>query len=111
MYTTHLLIFTGMNPVSKVLAGFSQNLIGKIMWASASSIVFMVRADMTIVKESHLRCLRDHIDGHNKHIVRYGGHHGINLKESEVTTVKIKIDLGNHPCCIYFQVSRERRSY
>ena len=110
MYTTHLLIFTGMNPVSKVLAGFSQNLIGKIMWASASSIVFMVRADMTIVKESHLRCLRDHIDGHNKHIVRYGGHHGINLKESEVTTVKIKIDLGNHPCN-HFQVSRERCPY
>jgi len=53
------------------------NLIGKIMWASASSIVFMVRVDCSLVGDESLRCLRDHIDGHNKHIIR--------LAEKDVT--------------------------
>jgi len=48
------------------------NLIGQIMHASAASIVFMVRVDMSKVPEEGLRCFRDHIDGHNKHIIRLG---------------------------------------
>lgn len=46
------------------------NLIGQMMWASASSIVFMVRVDCSLVSDENLRCFRDHIDGHNKHIIR-----------------------------------------
>ena len=49
---------------------FPSNLMEKMMWASASSIVFMVRADMSLVKEDQLRCLRDHVDADNKHIIR-----------------------------------------
>merc|ERR1719323_113230 len=51
------------------MLGFG-NMIGQIMWASASSIVFMVRVDTSKVPEEGLRCMRDHIDGHNKHIIR-----------------------------------------
>ena len=76
------------------MLGFG-NMIGQIMWASAgesnfsvstyssvfseskyflkhylASIVFMVRVDTSKVPEEGLRCLRDHIDGHNKHIIR-----------------------------------------
>jgi len=54
----------------KNIFGINQNLIGQIMWASASSIVFMVRVDCSKIDDEGLRCLRDHIDGHNKHIIR-----------------------------------------
>ena len=53
-----------------LLSSFTKNLIGQIMHASASSIVFMVRVDLTKVKDENLTCLRDHIDGHNKHNIR-----------------------------------------
>ena len=42
----------------------------KMMWASASSMVFMVRVDLDKVDERGMRCFRDYIDGHNKHIIR-----------------------------------------
>jgi len=48
------------------------NLMGQMMWASAASIVFLVRVDCSKVPEKGLRCFRDHIDGHNKHIIRLG---------------------------------------
>ena len=38
----------------------------------AASIVFMVRVDCSKVPDEGLRCFRDHIDGHNKHIIRLG---------------------------------------
>jgi len=60
-----------------MLKSFANNLVGKMMWASAASIVFMVRVDKSKVKDENLTCLRDHIDGHNKHIVR--------LAEKDVT--------------------------
>ena len=47
-----------------------RNLMQKMMWASASSIVFMVRVDCTKVGDKGMRCFRDYIDGHNKHIIR-----------------------------------------
>jgi len=62
---------------SLLLQKFAKNLIGQMMHASASSIVFMVRVDKSKVKDENLTCLRDHIDGHNKHIVR--------LAEKDVT--------------------------
>jgi len=65
----------GNNP--RMLEPFANNLVGKMMWASASSIVFMVRVDKSKVNDESLTCLRDHIDGHNKHIVR--------LAEKDVT--------------------------
>ncbi|ESO92648.1 hypothetical protein LOTGIDRAFT_233083 [Lottia gigantea] len=48
----------------------SQNLLKKMMHASGMSIVFIVRVDKAIVPESKMTRFRDHIDGHNKHIVR-----------------------------------------
>ena len=50
----------------------SGNLLNHIMWASASSIVFMVKIDKSKVAESTIAKFRDHIDAHNKHIVRLG---------------------------------------
>ena len=46
------------------------NLMSGMMHASASTIVFMVRADMGKINDEQLQCMRDYIDGHNKHIVR-----------------------------------------
>ena len=34
--------------------------------------MFLVRVDCSKVPEKGLRCFRDHIDGHNKHIIRLG---------------------------------------
>ena len=50
--------------------GTCRNLMQKMMWASASSMVFMVRVDLDKVAERGMRCFRDYIDGHNKHIIR-----------------------------------------
>ena len=50
----------------------SGNLINHIMWAAGSSIVFMVKIDKNLVAESTITKFRDHIDAHNKHIVRLG---------------------------------------
>jgi len=50
----------------------SGNLLNHIMWASGSSIVFMVKIDKTMVAENQIAKFRDHIDAHNKHIVRLG---------------------------------------
>ena len=44
--------------------------MSKMMWASASSIVFVVRVDCAKIDDKGLRCFRDYIDGHNKHIIR-----------------------------------------
>ena len=62
--------FQSMTSKLKSRLGIGNNLIGQIMWASASSIVFMVRVDCSKVKTEALRCMRDYIDGHNKHIIR-----------------------------------------
>ena len=43
-----------------------------VMWASGSSIVFMVKIDKSKVASSTIANFRDHIDAHNKHIVRLG---------------------------------------
>lgn len=43
--------------------GTSRNLMQKMMWASASSMVFMVRVDLDKVGERGMRCFRDYIDG------------------------------------------------
>ena len=71
-YTAFILIvFTGEGYLVKAFkTAFPDNLMQKMMWASASSIVFMVRADMSVVKDEQLKCLRDHVDGDSKHIIR-----------------------------------------
>ena len=43
-----------------------------MMWAAASSIVFLVKVDRSKIGESTIAKFRDHIDGYNKHIVRLG---------------------------------------
>ena len=50
----------------------SGNLLQHIMWAAGSSIVFMVKIDKSLVDSSSIAKFRDHIDAHNKHIVRLG---------------------------------------
>ena len=50
----------------------SGNLMNHIMWAAGSSVVFMVKIDKGMVAESTIAKFRDHIDAHNKHIVRLG---------------------------------------
>ena len=44
--------------------------MSKIIWASGSSIVFLVRVDCAKINPKDLRCFRDYIGGNNKHIVR-----------------------------------------
>ena len=41
-----------------------------MMWASGSSIVLMVKVDKEKVAEHKMVKFRDHIDAHNKHVVR-----------------------------------------
>ena len=48
----------------------SSNLMQKVMLASGVSASILVKVDKSIVPESHMRKFRDHIDSHNKHIVR-----------------------------------------
>jgi len=48
------------------------NMMKKIMWASGSSIVFMVKIDKTKIPASKMTKFRDHTDAHNKHVVRLG---------------------------------------
>ena len=50
----------------------SGNLLQHIMWAAGSSIVFMVKIDKSLVDNASIAKFRDHIDAHNKHIVRLG---------------------------------------
>ena len=50
----------------------SGNLLHRIMWASGFSIVFLVKIDRSKVPEFTITKFRDHIDAHNKHIVRLG---------------------------------------
>ena len=50
----------------------SGNLLHHVMWASGSSIVFLVKIDKSKVPNSTIAKFRDHIDAHNKHIVRLG---------------------------------------
>jgi len=50
----------------------SGNLLQHIMWAAGSSIVFMVKIDKSLVDSASIAKFRDHIDAHNKHIVRLG---------------------------------------
>lgn len=49
---------------------WGRNLMSKIIWASGSSIVFLVRVDCAKINPKDLRCFRDYIGGNNKHIVR-----------------------------------------
>ena len=50
----------------------SGNLLHHIMWASGASFVFLVKIDRSKVDEFAITKFRDHIDAHNKHIVRLG---------------------------------------
>ena len=50
----------------------SGNLLNHTMWAAGSSIVFIVKIDRSKVEDSTIAKFRDHIDAHNKHIVRLG---------------------------------------
>ena len=50
----------------------SGNLLQHMMWAAGSSIVFMVKIDRSLVADASIAKFRDHIDAHNKHIVRLG---------------------------------------
>ena len=50
----------------------SGNLLNHTMWAAGSSIVFIVKIDKSKVGDSTIAKFRDHIDAHNKHIVRLG---------------------------------------
>jgi len=52
--------------------GSGVNMLNKMMLASGSSMVFMVRVDKAAVQDERLRRFRDYIDGHNKHIIRLG---------------------------------------
>ena len=44
--------------------------MSKIIWASGSSTVFLVRVDCAKIDKKDLRCFRDYVGGNNKHIVR-----------------------------------------
>ena len=48
------------------------NLLSPMMWAAGASMVFVVKVDEAIVGSEAMRRFRDHIDGHNKHVVRLG---------------------------------------
>merc|ERR1711881_827765 len=48
------------------------NMLKKMMWASGSSNILMVKVDPSKVPSEHLTKFRDHVDAHNKHIVRLG---------------------------------------
>lgn len=48
----------------------SGNILKHIMWAAGSSIVFLVKIDKSKVADSNIAKFRDHIDAHNKHVVR-----------------------------------------
>ena len=47
-----------------------KNLLQHVMWASGSSVVLMVKVDKEKVAEHKMMKFRDHIDAHNKHLVR-----------------------------------------
>ena len=48
------------------------NLLQPMMWAAGASMVFLVKVDEDAVQPDKMRKFRDHIDGHNKHVVRLG---------------------------------------
>ena len=48
----------------------NKNLMEKIMHAAGASISILVKVDKSLVPESKMARFRDHIDSHNKHIVR-----------------------------------------
>ena len=48
------------------------NLLQPMMWAAGASMVFLVKVDEQAVQPDQMRKFRDHIDGHNKHVVRLG---------------------------------------
>ena len=50
----------------------SKNLLKPMMWAAGASMVFVVKVDEAVVGTEKMRRFRDHIDGHNKHVVRLG---------------------------------------
>ena len=47
-----------------------KNLLQHVMWASGSSVVLMIKVDKEKVAEHKMVKFRDHIDAHNKHLVR-----------------------------------------
>ena len=49
-----------------------KNLLNPMMWAAGASMVFIVKVDERVVGVEEMRRFRDHIDGHNKHVVRLG---------------------------------------
>lgn len=49
-----------------------KNILQHIMWASGSSIVLLVQIDKDKVPDHKMIKFRDHIDAHNKHLVRLG---------------------------------------
>merc|ERR550525_845727 len=60
------------------VAHVGKNIMQHMMWASGSSIVMIIKADKEKVAEWKMMKFRDHIDAHNKHLVR--------LAEREVTS-------------------------
>ena len=48
----------------------NKNLMNKIMYASGASLCILIKVDKSIVPESKMTRFRDHIDSHNKHVVR-----------------------------------------
>ena len=55
-----------------LLGNRETNLLNPMMWAAGASMVFMVKVDEDVVGVEEMRRFRDHIDGHNKHVVRLG---------------------------------------
>ena len=63
----------GGNLLEKVEESVNKtNLLNPMMWAAGASMVFVVKVDEAIVGSEAMRRFRDHIDGHNKHVVRLG---------------------------------------
>ena len=59
-----------LNLVPAGSIGVKKNLLQHMMWASGSSIILMVKIDKEKVAEHKMVKFRDHIDAHNKHLVR-----------------------------------------
>ena len=68
----YLSLGPSMRTLNLVSAGTNvkKNLLEHMMWASGSSIVLMVKVDKEKVAKHKMVKFRDHIDAHNKHVVR-----------------------------------------
>ena len=58
--------------IANVKNAFKPALMKKMMWASGTSIVFIVKIDKSKIPRNMLTKFRDHIDLRNQHVVRLG---------------------------------------